>query len=394
MLKVAAFCAWIVALVLTIPLITLSLEVLLGLRKFRARVLQAPQCTVCILMPAHNEAAIIGTTLDQLLRELPDGVGILVVADNCIDDTAELARARGVAVVERHDAVKRGKGFALAAGRAFLSRTPPDCVLVLDADCRTDRKSLEHLVGSAMSTGSAVQASYTLEPDLGAPPKVQISNFAFWIKNVVRQRGAGRLGAAAVLTGTGMAFPWRIFEGLTLATSNIVEDLALTVELVRKGNAPIFAESATVTSAAASERATLEQRARWEHGFLALARAWSLPTIAEGFRSRNRQLLLLGLHLCVPPLALLLAVSGSAALMLCAAAFSLNVTPVPAVLLLTLLGLAVFGVFLAWLVGGQRWLRAGSLMAAPLYVIWKMPIYVRLLSGRRAGWVRTDRTNP
>ncbi len=394
MLEVAAFCSWIVALVLSIPLVTLSLEVLLGLRKLRSQVPQAPQCTVCILMPAHNEAAIIGTTLDQLLPELPDGVSILVVADNCIDDTAELARARGVAVVERHDAVNRGKGFALAAGRAFLSRTPPDCVLVLDADCRTDQRSLEGLVASAMSTGSAVQASYTLEPDLGASPKVQISNFAFWIKNVVRQRGAERLGAAAVLTGTGMAFPWRLFEALTLATSNIVEDLALTVELVRLGHAPIFVEPASVRSAAASEKATLEQRARWEHGFLALARACSLPTVAEGLRTRNRQLLLLGLHLLVPPLALLLAVSGSAALMLSAAAILLHVTPLPALLLLTSVGLTMFGVFLAWLAGGHRWLRTSALMVAPLYVIWKLPIYVRLLSGRRAGWVRTDRTNP
>ena len=109
----------------------------------------------------------------------------------------------------RTDVERRGKGFALAAAREFLRADPPDVVVVLDADCRIDRASLETLSAAAFSSRRACQAINLLAPDLAAPPMVQISNFAFLIKNLVRQRGLQRLAGRAHLTGTGMAMPWK-----------------------------------------------------------------------------------------------------------------------------------------------------------------------------------------
>ena len=77
----------------------------------------------------------------------------------------------------------------------------------------------------------------------------------------------------------------------------------------RAGHAPLFLEQAQVMSAAANERATLEQRTRWEHGFLAVAITHGLPLIWQGMICRNWSVTMLGLHLLVPPLALLLVFS-------------------------------------------------------------------------------------
>ncbi len=382
---------WVATTALAIPLTTFCIEVTLGLRQNKVFEPNVAPYKACIIMPAHNEVEVLGETLDQLLSFLPDSVSVLVVADNCADQTAEIARTRAVTVIEREEPSKRGKGHALAFGRDWLKQSPPDCVIVLDADCQTDRASIEALIGAAVHYGRPIQASNMFAPDLSAPPKIQISNFAMWIKNVVRQRGTQRLGGAANVTGTGMAFPWSVFETLPLATNSIVEDLELAVELTRNGRAPIFLERARITSLAANEEATLVQRSRWEHGFLTIAKSHSIPTLARGIVTLKWQLVLLGLHLLVPPLALLLSIA-LAMVTVTLMAVVWTGTLVPAGLVACLIGLVFFSLALAWFNGGNRFLHVRSILLIPLYIFWKIPVYLRFAIGRRSEWVRTDRT--
>src|SRR5690606_23836952 len=182
---------------------------------------------VAILIPAHDEAAGIAATLAALSNGIPPGTRVLVVADNCSDETARLAREAGAESIERHDPEARGKGYALAFGRDHLARAEgavPGVVLVLDADCRLLPGSVTALADAASRYGVPVQAINLIEADLSAPPMVQISSFAMLVKNLYRSRGMQRLGGAALLTGTGMAFPWKLFAGADLATGSIVED--------------------------------------------------------------------------------------------------------------------------------------------------------------------------
>src|ERR1700722_7168764 len=69
-----------------------------------------------VIVPAHNEVAVIERTVASLKKiDWPAGrFRVWVVADNCNDSTADLARAAGAHVLERHDLVLRGKGYALA----------------------------------------------------------------------------------------------------------------------------------------------------------------------------------------------------------------------------------------------------------------------------------------
>lgn len=382
--------AWLIGALPMLALLFFSVEAWLGIRRGRSVPVEATASDVCILIPAHNEEAIIEETLERFRPALSTSTRLLVVADNCTDDTAALVRQQGFEVLERFDSERRGKGFALAFGRDHLRAAPPQCIIVMDADCSSDPRSISSLAAYSLETRRACQAQYVFAPGPEASPMVQISNFAFWVKNVVRQRGAARAGGGAILAGTGMAFPWDLFNQLPLATGSIVEDLSLTLDLARSGNAPLFFEQAKVVSAAASERATLGQRSRWEHGFLAVAASRGIPLLGHGIAALDRKAILLGLHLLVPPLALLMIVSTIIAALL--AAFAIvagNWAPFAAMSLSMIV--ALLGVFANWSLEGHRWLKPRTLAMVPLYLVWKIPVYLRFVTGKRAQWIRTER---
>src|SRR3546814_5535943 len=123
------------------------------------------------------------------------------------------------------------------------------------------------LASAAVATGAPVQAANLLVAPPGVSPLVSISNFAMLIKNLVRARGLSRLGGGALLFGTGMAFPWKLFSTMPLATANMVEDLELGIALAHTGVSVRFDDMALVTSPAANLANSRGQRSRWEHGF-------------------------------------------------------------------------------------------------------------------------------
>lgn len=383
--------AWAMAGVTAIPLMVLSLELVAGLAPSRRRPLPAAPIEAAVLIPAHDEAAGITATLASLREVVPPGTRILVVADNCTDETATRARLAGAEVVERRDPDHRGKGFALAFGRDHLAGgPPPDVVIVLDADCRLSPGSAATLCQEAHARGVPAQAINLITPDLSAAPMVQISNFAMVVKNLLRSRGMQRLGGAALLTGTGMTFPWPLFAKADLATGSIVEDLALGIEMTRAGHPPRLVEEAHVRSAPAAMGDALQQRRRWEHGFLDVFRRRALPVLGGGLRRGALREVLLGLHLLVPPLALLLTVAVLVAVAL-GGLTALGASAMPLLAMLVLLGVVLVLVGGAWLVAGRPFLSGGALLRAPFYVLWKLPIYAGFLKKPQASWTRTPR---
>lgn len=386
----------VIVLVLLAPLLIINLffvvEAASGLPRGRRHHWPAPGGRTVVILPAHDEELVIGRTLAVLKTVVPSGFEILVVADNCSDATAAVARHHGVRVEEREDRARRGKGHALAFARDCLRADPPSSVIVLDADCRTDRESLAALAGACEQTRAPTQAINLLEPSRSAGPLVQVSSFAFLIKNLVRQRGLQRLAGSVHLTGTGMCLPWPLFERADLATSSIVEDVRLGIELSRGGAHPRLIEESLVWSPHAEQSHTLGQRSRWEGGFLALARATAPGLIGRGLATLSPRSLLAGLDLLVPPLALLVLVNG-AALVLAATLASVGATGWLPALLLGLTGLLAAAILLAaWWREGRAFLSPAALIRLPLYPLWKIPMYLRLArSGAPKNWQRTER---
>jgi cellulose synthase/poly-beta-1,6-N-acetylglucosamine synthase-like glycosyltransferase len=220
---------------------------------------------------------------------------------------------------------------------------------------------------------------------------VQISNFAFMVKNYIRQRGAARLGAPAMLTGTGMAFPWAIFDQLSFSGGS-VEDLDLTVDLAGRGIRPVFVPDATISSQAAGLSSAVLQRDRWERGFLSAARQAALPLFGQFLRTGRASLLWLALHLLTPPLALLVLLASLAAVLLGILHVFAGMSAGPFAVQLGLLLVIAALVGAAWVTNGRPYVSLRTVLKIPLYVLWKLPIYTRMLLGAERSWNRTDRS--
>ena len=384
--------AWTLALAPGGALLYFSAEVLLGLKPVSVPGLgpgDPDTSSLAVLIPAHNEAVVIGRTLAKLDGMLPAGTSTLVVADNCDDETAAIARRFGAEVVERNDRARHGKGYALAFGRDWLARSKPDAVIVLDADCELTPGSATALVRSALQCGAA-QAVNLQQAHAGTSPLVQISNFAILIKNLVRARGLQRIAGGIPLFGTGMAFSWATFASADLASGHLAEDMQLAIDLARAGTRASLEEGAFVSSGSAEVADTIQQRRRWEGGFLQIAVSQALPLVAEGVRARSRHRLGLGLHLLVPPLALLFLMALGILSALLALGFGMQMWG-PFIALLAALMAASAAVFAAWRVEGRRILPLRSLLLAPAYVAWKWPLYFGFIVTRKGRWTRTRR---
>ena len=111
----------------------------------------------------------------------------------------------------------------------------------------------------------------------------------------------------------------------------------------------------------------------------------------DGARTGNRKLFQLGLHLLVPPLALLLMLSLAIAVAVGVGAWLTGEWEAFIALVLALAA-AVAAVLLNWLIAGRKWLSGQALLRLPLYLLWKIPVYLRMVKGEKVGWTRTERS--
>lgn len=378
--------------IVLVPVLVLLTQVLLAMLPVRsAPALSGTRPQIAILIPAHNEEAGLPATLSSLQSQLDINDRILVVADNCRDRTAEVARRAGADVVERSHAELRGKGYALDFGVQALAEAPPDVVVIVDADCIVADGAIARLAGLAAQHRRPVQALYLMHTPVGSGPLKKIAEFAWIVKNKVRPLGWFRLNWPCQLMGTGMAFPWQIIRGARLATGHIVEDMKLGMDLALAGNAPMFCPHALVYSYfPASNEGTQSQRTRWEHGHLSMITSTAPVTLLAAMRRASASLFAFGLDLCVPPLALLvLLVSGLTGLSLLLAIFGGPVMP----LALGILAGAALGaaILMSWWRYGRAVLNGKELALAAWYVVAKIPLYFRFLFHRQVAWVRSKR---
>ncbi len=346
---------------------------------------------VVVLVPAHNEEMGIRSTLDGLLASLKKQDRLVVIADNCSDATAEVARAAGAIVVERQDLTRVGKGYALDYGLRFIETDPPDVVVIIDADCQVEPKAVETLTERAFATGRPMQATYLMEQPSDSTPKHAISAFAFKVKNLVRPSGLGRLGLPCLLMGTGMAFPWSAIGSVDLASGHIVEDMKLGLDLAIAGYAPVFCPDADVTGRLPQhDQAAETQRTRWEHGHLQSILTYVPVLLKAALQKRRFDLLALALDLCVPPLSLLVVLwIGFSIGSLVAAYLGASWIPMG---FLAIAGLALISaIFAAWAKFGRSDLPLRELLAIPFYILWKVPLYFNFLIRPQKTWVRTER---
>jgi cellulose synthase/poly-beta-1,6-N-acetylglucosamine synthase-like glycosyltransferase len=346
---------------------------------------------IAVLMPAHNESPVIAAAIQSVLRQLAVEDRLVVIADNCSDNTAAIAALEGAEVVVRTDAARRGKGYALDFGVRHLESKPPDVILIVDADCHVSPGAIDHLVRLCCKTNRPVQAIYLMQAGPGSRLNMRIAEFAWLVKNKVRPQGLHRLGLPCQLTGTGMAFPWGALSKALLATGHIVEDLKLGLELARAGAAPMLCPEALVTSHFPTSAEGIKgQRTRWEHGHLGVILSDAPRLFLDGMRGRSADLLALALDLCVPPTALL-ALLVAAIWVSCAILFYLTAAAWPLALASLAALLMAASVLMSWRAYGRHIMTLGTLLLSIIYPLWKIPLYLRFLVARQVDWVRSKR---
>ncbi|MGE8096686.1 glycosyltransferase family 2 protein [Pseudomonas fluorescens] len=377
---------------MVLPVLVLFLQVLLACLPVRLRSsAQRSRLRVAVLVPAYNESSMIVATLNTIRPQLLEGDRLLVVADNCSDDTAALARTAGAEVVERSNDQQCGKGYALDFGVRHLASDAPDVMIVVDADCQVGEGSIERLAMCCIDSGRPTQALYLMRAPAGSGLKVRFVEFAWRVKNLVRPQGWAWLGLPCQLMGAGMAFVWRDLALIDLASSHIVEDLKMGFDFCRSGKPPLFCPDALVTSYfPRSDEGLSIQRTRWEHGHLGVILGDAPKLFVESISRRNWNLLAMTLDLLVPPLALLTLVLG-AVFSLSWLVFMLYGALAPALIASAGVALLNVTILLAWSQFGREIISFSALLYAPFYVVKKIPLYLGFLLKRQVEWVRSKR---
>lgn len=342
-----------------------------------------------VVVPAHNEGRGLIPTLCDIQKQLESTDRLIVVADNCTDETAIIAAEAGAEVFTRNDQSKIGKGYALDWAIQELKLNPPDVVVFVDADCRLAKDTIDRLVRACMETLRPTQALNLMTAPTNSE---KVAEFAWRVKNWVRPLGLLALGFPCQLMGTGMAFPWKVIRSADLASGAIVEDLKLGLDMALVRCAARFCPSARVSSIfPSSADAGTTQRQRWEKGHIGAIMSFAPKMMFQAVARRNLDLLVLTLDLIVPPLSLLglLLISSFVIAAVVAVLGGSSLA-----LFLSLANAVGFGfaIFLCWMKFGRDILSAQVLSAMVQYVFSKLPLYNRIFTGKTtAKWVRTDR---
>ena len=344
-----------------------------------------------VLIPAHNEEGGIERTIKGILAsDYPaNRYEIFVIADNCTDSTAQNAREAGAQVFERFDDLNRGKGKALDW---FLKNCKEhyqhnNAITIIDADVSPDRNYLREISASLSNPDiEAVQAyNGVSNPHDGWRPA--LIDAAFNVFNHLRMAGSFRLSGSAILRGNGMGFRTELLQCYGWPSHSIVEDIEFTLLLLQDGINVHYNPDAVIRSEmVTSGKNASSQRNRWEGGRFMLVRKMTIPLLSKFKETGDSRYLYALAELAVPPLSILvmlftLGTLGS--MMLNAGWLKLSA--------------AIWGILIFYLISGQiqrtaplsTWLY---LTAAPIYVLWKIPIYKgMLLKNKSSEWVRTTR---
>ncbi len=346
---------------------------------------------LAILMPAHNEALVIAKTINTLVPTVNSAQQILVVADNCNDETADIARSLGATVIERQHSTLRGKGYALDCGLQHLKANPPEVVIIIDADCMADAEAIATLAHACVVHQRPIQALYLMQMQTNPSLKQRIAAFAWVVKNHVRPLGFKVLGLPCQLMGTGMAFLWKDIAAVNLASGHIAEDMKLGVDLARLNKAPIFVPEALVTSVFPLDKnATKTQRARWEHGHLSIIVNDAPSLFYEAIKTKNLQMLGLAFDLIVPPLAVL-ALMSCLIFLIGLVLHQFLYSPLLLSYTSAVLTVLIVTVLIAWAFFGRHIVSFKQLCYAPIYALVKIPLYIKFFVNRQVEWVRSKR---
>ncbi len=337
---------------------------------------------IVVLIPAHNESLLIADTVADVLKQRypRDRFGLVVIADNCSDDTAEKAGAGGARVLRRSS--NPGKGQALHDALSLLLGEDWDAFLVMDADSHLHPDTLMRMDRMLEKGAKAVQVRYgVLNP--GDATRTRIMELTLASFFALRPRGRAAMGMSSGIFGNGFCLSREVVAKVPYLAHSIVEDIEYHLHLLNAGYKVAFADQVWVKAQMPiGGRGAEVQRVRWERGRLKIIRQYAPDllrrTLKGDFFAFD------GLLDVIMPPGSLIALSILPPLVLG--------NPLQKGLSLALILILVLHYLIsAWRYGSVLSLPRLALYV-PWYVIWKTYIVLAsLITERELGWIRTDR---
>lgn len=245
---------------------------LAGAPRMEDKVCPGAPMRLAFLIPAHNEASVVGSCVRSILsQEWSNGsLSVFVIADNCKDTTAAVAREAGAHVFERTTAEISGKAQAVRFGIESINQQSVefDYLVIVDAD-NLLAPDWADVVSRRLKGHDGFQTY--VETKNPRDSAVTFGNYlSFVFMNRVIQEGRSRVGLPALLAGTGMGFSRDFICREGFASNSLTEDRDLSAQALDRGyrfqwigNAVLFDEKPV------GAKASFNQYKRWSSGQLA-----------------------------------------------------------------------------------------------------------------------------
>lgn len=230
----------------------------------------SPVNRFAIVVAAHNEQNVIGSIVRNLSNlDYPAHLyDIFVIADNCNDNTAKIARENGAIAFERFDDNKKGKGYALEwmFDKIFKMEKHYDAVCVLDADNLLSLNFLKEM-NKKLCKGHKVIQGYLDSKNPGDSFIAASYSAAFWTNNRIFQLARYYLGLSCVLGGTGFVVTTDLLKEIGWGATSLTEDLEFTIKLILRGERVYWSHEAVVyDEKPLTMKQSWNQRKRWMQG--------------------------------------------------------------------------------------------------------------------------------
>lgn len=352
-----------------------------------------PKTRFAIIVPAYNEEKVIERTMNSLGEiDYPSELyEIVVIADNCEDSTARIARGCGATVLERTDEENRGKGFALDWAFGELAQNPFEAAVIVDADTIVAPDFLSRCDLRVRNGQKAIQGCYDVIDPEGSPMS-SLSYLGFMLNRNLRYTGRTKLGGSSNLLGNGMCFTREITDRYGWPARSVVEDLEFEIILNLDGIRVIFAPEARIYAEIPNtfEQSTV-QRSRWDLGKFQIRNKYVPRLLKKAVTRLSLNCLDRALELFIPPYSILWGFS----LLLFAGSLAWSLIEEFDELFTVWsagLGASIVYVFLGLVVAKANWRIYRNLLYAPFFILWRINIILKgSVSKATEKWIKTER---
>ncbi len=255
----------------------------------------APKNTFAIVVCAHDEAAVIEplvTNLGELEypRELYD---IFVVADNCSDNTAAIARNAGATVFERFNKEEVGKGYAMGwmFDHIYEMDRKYDAIAIFDADNLVHPDFLAEM-NDHLEAGESVIQGYLNAKNPEDSWVAGTFAIAFWMVDHMWHLAKYNVGLSTALGGTGMVIRTEILQQYGWECDGLTEDMEFSLKLLTHGVKTTWAHDAIVyDEKPIGFWQSWRQRKRWAQGHFECSERYIPKLFVEGIRHGDIRIL-------------------------------------------------------------------------------------------------------